>query len=134
MFSKPIPPPPVLAQYNDVAPDAAERIIAMAEREQSHRHLMRSKLIDAQIRDMSQHRLERRLSQIFALVIVSLSIVAGATTAIWGEPVAGGLIGTAGVVALVCLFILDRHNRDNVKNFLPPDDEKFLEDVNENFH
>jgi uncharacterized membrane protein len=37
-FSGPIPPPQILGDYDKVQPGFAERIIAMAEREQSHRH------------------------------------------------------------------------------------------------
>lgn len=33
-FSGPLPPPAMLAQYNDVVPNGAERIMAMAERQQ----------------------------------------------------------------------------------------------------
>ena len=36
-FSGPLPPPVVLKQYNDVLPGAAERILYMAEKEQSSR-------------------------------------------------------------------------------------------------
>ena len=36
-FRGPLPPPDVLERYNQVAPDAASRIIDMAEQESSHR-------------------------------------------------------------------------------------------------
>ena len=36
-FSGPLPPPDVLERYNQVVPDAANRIIAMAEQETGHR-------------------------------------------------------------------------------------------------
>lgn len=36
----PLPPPRTLAQFNEVIPDGAERIMAMAEKEQAHRHAM----------------------------------------------------------------------------------------------
>ena len=37
-FSGPIPPPQVLKQYEEIIPGAGERILAMAEKEQDHRH------------------------------------------------------------------------------------------------
>lgn len=37
-FSGPLPPPAALEQYNEVLPGSAERILAMAENEQRHRH------------------------------------------------------------------------------------------------
>lgn len=36
-FSGPIPPPQVLEQYNKIVPNAAERILKMAEDESAHR-------------------------------------------------------------------------------------------------
>ena len=38
--SGPLPSPETLRQYNDIVPDGAERIMAMAEKEQAHRHRM----------------------------------------------------------------------------------------------
>ena len=36
-FSGPLPPPAALAKYEEIQPGAADRIISMAEKEQSHR-------------------------------------------------------------------------------------------------
>jgi hypothetical protein len=45
-FRGPIPPPSVLAGYNEVEPGFAERIVAMAEKEQSHRHDQENKALN----------------------------------------------------------------------------------------
>lgn len=37
-YSGPIPPPESLEKYEQVVPGSAERILAMAEKEQEHRH------------------------------------------------------------------------------------------------
>ena len=37
-FDGPIPHPTILKEYNEAVPDAAERILAMAERDQAHAH------------------------------------------------------------------------------------------------
>lgn len=37
-WSGPLPSPDSLARYNNVLPDAAERIMSMAEKEMEHRH------------------------------------------------------------------------------------------------
>lgn len=39
-WSAPLPPPPLLQQYDEVLPGLAERIISLAEREQTHRHFL----------------------------------------------------------------------------------------------
>jgi uncharacterized membrane protein len=107
-FVGPIPPPDILNEYNQVLPNAADRIIQMAENEQKHRHSMQEKLINAQIDDAKRDRMEARLGQVFGLVIGTTSIAAGSITAIVGAPIAGAFIGTAGVTSLVAVFVIGR--------------------------
>jgi uncharacterized membrane protein len=42
-FSGPLPPPGMLARYNDALPDGADRIVKMAEDQSSHRRRMESR-------------------------------------------------------------------------------------------
>lgn len=107
-----LPHPVVLEQYNRILPNASDRIISMAEKEQEHRHKMQEKLIDAQILDTKLERNEKRLEQIFGLSISIVSILSGSVTAISGFPWAGGVIGSAGVVGLVSVFVLGRREQD----------------------
>ena len=129
----PIPDPITLEQYNRVLPNAADRIVSMAEKEQEHRHRMQEKLINAQVNDTQQEREERRLGQIFGLSIGVVSIVAGSITAILASPIAGGFIGSAGVIGLVSVFVLGRREQQNTQ--YPPqlesgDSEEDEEDSN----
>lgn len=39
-WAGPLPPPGALAQFNEIIPNGAERIMAMTEKEQAHRHKM----------------------------------------------------------------------------------------------
>ena len=50
-FSGPLPPPEILAKYNSVVPNAAERIITMAETQAAHRQRMESKVIESNVRN-----------------------------------------------------------------------------------
>ena len=50
-FSGPLPPPEILAKYNSVVPNAAERIITMAETQAAHRQRIESKVIESNIRN-----------------------------------------------------------------------------------
>lgn len=112
-LTEPIPAPVVLEQYNRIFPDAASRIISMAEKEQEHRHKMQEKLIDTQILDRKRARAERRLGQIFELTVGVVAIVSGSATAIWGDPIAGGVLGSAGVAGFILVLILDRREQCN---------------------
>ena len=49
-FSGPIPPPNVLAQYDDIVPGAAERILKMAENQAAARIRVEEKVVDNEIR------------------------------------------------------------------------------------
>lgn len=112
-FTGPIPPPIILEQYNRILPDAANRILAMAEREQEHRHKMQEKLIDSQVLDQRQERTERRVGQNYGLTIGIVAIISGSITAILGSSLAGGFIGSAGVIGLVAVFVLGRREQQN---------------------
>jgi uncharacterized membrane protein len=48
-FEGPIPPPDMLHRYNQIIPNAAERILAMAENENRHRHDQDNKALEANI-------------------------------------------------------------------------------------
>lgn len=70
-FSGPLPPPADLAKYNEAVPDAAERIIKMAEKEQDNRH----KLQEKELRDKG--KLESRgqcLGFILAVLFAGISV------------------------------------------------------------
>ena len=48
-FSGPLPPPNVLAQYNDVLENGAERIFAMVENQSRHRMQLEKQVISADV-------------------------------------------------------------------------------------
>lgn len=100
-FEGPIPSPAVLEQYDKILPGAAERIIRMAESEAEHRHRLTSRHLESEIA-------EARWGQILAFFIGVFTIGCGTYAAIQGAELAGGFIGTTGVVGLVTAFILGR--------------------------
>ena len=48
-FEGPLPPPSILAQYDQVAPGAAERILGMAERQSSHRIALEARVVSSDV-------------------------------------------------------------------------------------
>ena len=50
-WSGPLPPPAALAQFNNIIPNGAERIVVMVEREQQSRQDLDKQAIFAQIQD-----------------------------------------------------------------------------------
>ncbi len=86
LYAGPIPPPTTLAQYKDVQPDAPERILALAERQQAHRQKLET--LDAW----------RSIVGVFA----GLTVVLAAFAFAWGLATLGQhALGTATVIGAI---------------------------------
>ena len=101
-FSGPLPPPEILIEYNSAFSGAAERVVAMAERQSSHRHSLESKLLTSNL-----------TNETIGLIIGG--IIAVMTLAIGGyliaqdkSPEAFGLI-VVNAVTMATIFIYGRH-------------------------
>jgi uncharacterized membrane protein len=115
-FSGPIPPPQILAQYDQIVPGAAERILKMAETQEVHRHGIEKKVIDSGISNSQR-------GMIFGFLIGMTAIVSGAVVAGMNgvAAVAGGaVISTGGLVSLVGVFVygakIRKEEREEKKN------------------
>lgn len=105
----PIPPPEQLAKYEDIIPNGADRIMALAESEAVHRREMEHKIIDAQVVDAVAERSERRNGQYLGFAIGIIALISGSYVATkGGQPIAGAFIGAGGVAGLVSVFIYGR--------------------------
>ena len=101
-FSGPLPPPSTLERYEQIAPGAAERVIAMAERNQAHRHALETAAVHHEIQISNR-------GQVCALIVALTGISAGAYIASLGQPVAGsGVVG--GVIATIAVTYLKTHH------------------------
>lgn len=100
-WSGPLPSPDALERYNAVIPGAAERILAMAEKEMEHRHKREDVLLKQE-----ELLLERRwniamLSTVFGFIcVLVLSVLIGYALYLGVDNVAlGSTIGAIAVVA-----------------------------------
>jgi uncharacterized membrane protein len=66
-FMGPIPPPGILAGYNNVIPNGADRVIKMAEKEQAHRHNIETTIV-------GKESFEKRAGLVFAFIL-ALSVL-----------------------------------------------------------
>ena len=69
-FSGPLPPPGLLAQYNDVIPNGAERLMVMAEKQSAHRESLEAKVVAGNV--ASQAR-----GSHYAFIICLVTIIGG---------------------------------------------------------
>lgn len=104
VWSAPIPPPELLQQYNEIIPNGADRILAMAENQSAHRIRMESMAIKANLNRATR-------GQLFAFLISILAISGGIYLAVIGKELGGGILGTGGLVALASLFLRERKSQ-----------------------
>lgn len=103
-FSGPLPSPDVLEGYERTLPGAADRIIAMAERQNVHRINMERRMVSSDVA-------VRARGQLFGLVIVLAAIIAG-TDLILHDKAAGGLVTIiVAIGGIVSAFVLGAWRR-----------------------
>lgn len=100
-FQGPIPPPQLLREYNEIIPNGADRIVKMAEAQSAHRIELESIVIKG-----DDKRANWGLATGFTIGIVM--IVLSFILVLYGHDVAGTIMGTTDLTALVGLFIYGR--------------------------
>ena len=94
----PLPSPQTLDQYNTIVNGAAERIIAMAEKQASHRQDLEAIVIKSGSRDSL-------LGLIFGLIIGLSTIIGGVICILSGYSTEGTILGGSGLVSLIGVFV-----------------------------
>jgi uncharacterized membrane protein len=114
-FAGPLPPPDLLRGYEEVCPGAADRIIAMAERQAQHRQALEKSMLAATTAETRGEFTEARTGQICGLAVALAFIAAGTYVAATGNPWPGALIGGGGVglQAMVAIFVRGRAKVEN---------------------
>ena len=114
-FSGILPPPELLNQYDQICPGLADRIMKIAEGAAAHCHSMDKATLEANIGFHKNQFMEARIGQFCALLIGITAILSGAYVSINGAQIAGGVIGGAGVIGLVSVFIYGRKYKADVE-------------------
>jgi len=97
-----------LREYDVICPGAAERILAMAERQSAHRQAMEMKVVDSQVQEVRSQRTEVRIGQTCAFVLCAMAII-GSTIIGWrGYQWACVGLGSGGLASLAAVFIIGR--------------------------
>ena len=104
MFSGPLPPPEALKKFDEVVPGAAERIIKMAEEQSAHRKELEKKVIDSDIA-------RSKWGQVLGFCIAIAGLTASTLIAIYGNAIAGGIIGVGTLASLVGVFMYGAKTR-----------------------
>lgn len=96
-FSGPVPQPDDLARYDEILPGAADRIFAMAEKEQAHRHFKERTTLDISSR-----------GQWFGFILGIVILAVGGWLLHEGRDAAGYAALISALVALVGAFFYSR--------------------------
>lgn len=110
-FSGPIPPPSVLADYEDRFPGFAERILSMAEREAQTRHLLEMKNAEIAETDIKDARMETKRGQWMSFILTAIAFGAAVFCAVINQPWVAGIIAGATLVSVVSTIM----NRGSTK-------------------
>jgi uncharacterized membrane protein len=97
-FSGPLPSPEMLSKYNEILPNAAERVFRMAEKAQDHYEETEKKLVDLEIKKVPK-------GQNHAFAIAITGIVGAVICAFLGQVTIGSIIGGATLISVVPHFI-----------------------------
>jgi uncharacterized membrane protein len=102
MRASPLPDPAELAAYNQIIPNGADRILAMAENQSSHRIKIETIAISSQQR-------QGFFGQICALIIALSGLGLATYAAVNGQPEFGSIIGGSTLVSIVSAFLYSKH-------------------------
>lgn len=105
-FFGPLPPPSLLAKYNEVIPNGAERIMVMAERQSEHRERLESRVVDGNVANQTR-------GSYFAFTIALIAIVGGFYLILKGKDASGLAMVIGSLVALVSVFFYAKHEQKN---------------------
>ncbi len=123
-WSGPIPPPSILADYDAIVSGAADRILAMAERQSAHRQSMEVRdqaLRETQARqdfelnrDAQAKTYYTHLLGNISAALVALTFIVGSFWLIsMGYSTPGTILGGVSLVSLVAVFIYGSRLRKN---------------------
>jgi uncharacterized membrane protein len=121
----PIPPPELLAQYNDIIPNGADRIMRMAEEQAKHRQYLEKKVINSDI--------TRSYSGLVAAFFLATGSIGGGVyvTSI-GQGIYGVAIFGTTIISLVTTFIYGTNSRKKERDEKDPPEPKNTKGNNPN--
>jgi uncharacterized membrane protein len=90
-FRGPLPPPSVLAEYNQVVANGAERIMKMAEVQSGHRIELEKHAIKEELKQSSN-------GQKYGFLLAILGIISALILALMGQDAVAGIFGTTTIV------------------------------------
>lgn len=108
-YSGPLPPPEILAQFEQIIPGAAERILRMAEEQSAHRRSLEAIVIKS---DISRSK----AGQLLGFIIAITGLLIAGLVSVFGNTVAGSIIGVSTLTSIVGVFMYGYKSREAERN------------------
>ena len=115
-------PVQLIEKIQTLDPAVSEKILAILEREQQHRHMIEEKVRMAELHDMRQ-------GQLFAFIIVLFFGIVGAFLIYNKHDIAGSVFGGSAILGIVTTFIVGRKRAKKEKETTTSSKDKSLTDV-----
>ena len=106
----------MLDDYGQVIENGAERLFAMAEKEGEHRQYCEKKTVDSSAAYRRSSATDARLGLVFGFLIAVFFLLASVYVVTSGYPVAGTILGSLDIAALVGAFVYGSRNADYSNN------------------
>jgi uncharacterized membrane protein len=100
-----LPPPEMLAQFNQVIPNGADRIVSMAESQQQHRQALESAVVNGNV-------IAQRRGQLFGFLLGLVAIVGGIGLIAFDKSTQGLVAIITAFVALAAVFVYGRYEQE----------------------
>lgn len=97
-FSGPLPPPDFLRQYDAVVPGLADRIVRMAEKQETHRHGLEKQVVAAEIK-------RAYLGMASGLLVALFGLTIGGILLYHEKVVVGSIFAGGTLVSIVGVFV-----------------------------
>jgi uncharacterized membrane protein len=99
--SGPLPSAETIIKYNSVIPNGADRIMAMAEKQQDHRMAMENKVITSQLS-------QSKKGQLIGALLCFLALAASVYLGMNDHETMGAIIGTTTIATVGGIFVLGK--------------------------
>ena len=103
-FSGPIPPPALLEKYNELIPNGAERILAMAEKQSTHREYLEKRVVDGNVSNQTR-------GSYFGFIISLVAILSGVWLIAHGKSTEGLVAIITSLGGLVSVFFYSKYQQ-----------------------
>jgi len=112
-YSGPLPHPAILEKFDAVIPNGAERIMAMVESEQLHRHELEKKIVEQDENEAKSVRIAERRGQFLAAAVCLCLIFVAREIALAGHPGYATLLAGGTLAGIITAFVSGRRKASN---------------------